>query len=79
MTQAFDEPLVCTDSVYLVIHKFARLGSADCEVTADMAPCKVVKMGQMDTYGKSGTPEELKKKYGMTKDYIIDAVKRVLN
>ena len=23
--------------------------------------------------------EELKKKYGMTKDYIIDAVKRVLN
>ena len=44
-----------------------------------MAPCKVVRVGQMDTYGESGTPEELKKKYGMTKDYIIDAVKRVLN
>lgn len=55
------------------------LGSAVCEVTADMAPCKVVRVGQMDTYGESGAPEELKKKYGMTKDYIIDAVKKVLN
>ena len=31
----------------------------------------------MDTFGESGTPNELKEKYGMTKDAIVSAVKKV--
>ena len=37
---------------------------------------KMSMVGQKDTYGESGKPDELKKKYGMTSDDIIKAVKR---
>ena len=35
-------------------------------------------VGQQDTFGESGKPEELKKKYHMTADDIEIAVKSVL-
>ncbi len=51
------------------------LGSAVAEVTAAKCPVKMAFVGQKDVFGESGKPEELKKKYGMTKDDIVRAVK----
>ena len=51
------------------------LGSAVAEVTSTHAPCKIYMVGQLDTFGESGKPEELKAKYGMTKADIIKGVK----
>jgi len=34
-------------------------------------------VGQQDTFGESGKPEELKVKYGMTAKEIILAVKQI--
>lgn len=53
------------------------LGSAVAEVTATKCPVKIAMVGQKDTFGESGKPDELKKKYGMTADDIIAAVKSV--
>lgn len=54
------------------------LGSAVAEVIVKNAPVKMAMVGQKDTYGESGKPDELKKKYHMTSDDIIDAVRTVL-
>ena len=40
------------------------LGSAVCDVVAEKAPAKVMKIGIYDTYGESGPAVELIKKYG---------------
>ncbi|MEG2785996.1 MAG: transketolase family protein, partial [Anaerovoracaceae bacterium] len=42
------------------------LGSAVAEVVVKNCPVKMAMVGQQDTYGESGKPEELKEKYGMT-------------
>lgn len=47
------------------------LGSAVAEVTSMYAPCKVIRIGQMDTFGESGKPAELMAKYGMDADEIV--------
>lgn len=47
------------------------LGSAVAEVTSMYAPCKVVRVGQQDTFGESGKPAELMAKYGMDADEIV--------
>lgn len=49
------------------------LGSAVCEVTAEEYPVKVRMVGQLDTFGSSGKPEELKKEYHMTAADIVAA------
>lgn len=54
------------------------LGSAVAEVTAAKAPCKVVRVGQLDTYGESGKPEELKEKYKMNAKAIVEKVREEL-
>ena len=54
------------------------LGSAVAEVTAKKAPAKIAMVGQKDTYGESGKPDQLKEKYGMTAAAIVEAVKSVL-
>ena len=51
------------------------LGAAVCEVTAENYPCKVLRVGQLDTYGESGKPEELKEKYGMNAKAIVNKVR----
>ncbi len=53
------------------------LGSAVAEYTSTHCPIKIAMVGQQDTYGESGTPDELRKKYKMTADDIIKAVKSV--
>ena len=54
------------------------LGSAVAEVVVKSAPVKMALVGQKDTYGESGKPDELRKKYGMTADDIVAAVKSVI-
>lgn len=51
------------------------LGAAVAEVVCQHAPVKMAMVGQKDTFGESGKPDELKKKYGMTADDIVAAVK----
>ena len=50
------------------------LGSAVAEVTSQKAPCRIYMVGQKDTFGESGKPEELKAKYGMTTSDIYKGV-----
>jgi transketolase len=54
------------------------LGSAVCEVTAEECPVKVRMVGQLDTFGSSGKPEELKKEYHMTAADIVAAARSIL-
>ena len=53
-------------------------GSAVCEVLAEHFPVPVEMVGMPDSFGESGQPEELIEKYGMGKDAIIRAVKKVI-
>ena len=50
------------------------LGSAVSEVTATNCPCQLYMVGQRDTFGESGSPEDLKAKYGMTASDIYKGV-----
>jgi transketolase len=50
------------------------LGSAVAEVTALHHPAKLAFVGQNDTFGESGKPDELLTKYGMSEENIIKAV-----
>jgi len=53
------------------------LGSAVCEVTSSKCPVRVEMVGQKDTYGESGKPDQLREKYGMTAADIVAAVKKL--
>lgn len=54
------------------------LGDAVAQVVVRNCPCRMAMVGQKDTFGESGKPDELLKKYGMTEDDIIRAVREVL-
>ena len=51
------------------------LGSAVCDVVAEKAPAKVMKIGINDVYGESGPALELIKKYGLDAESIYKKVK----
>jgi len=51
------------------------LGSAVCDVVAQKAPAKVLKIGVNDVYGESGPAAELIKKYGLDAEGIYNKVK----
>ncbi|MBO5413424.1 MAG: transketolase family protein [Clostridia bacterium] len=51
------------------------LGSSVCEVLSEEYPCKVIRMGIKDTFGKSGKAEELMKYFGITAKDIIKNIK----
>ena len=51
------------------------LGSAVCDVVAEKAPAKVMKIGINDVYGESGPAVELIKKYGLDSESIYNKVK----
>jgi transketolase len=51
------------------------LGSAVAEVVVKKCPVKMAMVGQQDTFGESGKPDELKEKYGVTAADIVKAVK----
>ncbi|AZO94373.1 transketolase family protein [Halocella sp. SP3-1] len=54
------------------------LGAAICELLCEQRPTPVVRMGLNDTFGQSGSPEELLEYYGLTADNIVKRVKTVL-
>jgi len=54
------------------------MGSAVSEVLAQNFPIPIEFIGVHDKFGQSGTPTELIKHYGMDKDSIKEAVKKVL-
>lgn len=54
------------------------LGSAVSEVVSEECPVIVKKVGMKDTFGESGTPNELLQKYGLTSQEIVIAVKEAI-
>ena len=55
------------------------LGGAVAEFLAFNCPTHMAFVGQHDTFGESGKPDQLKEKYGMTADDIVKAVKHLIN
>jgi len=55
------------------------LGDAIAQVAAKYTPTPIEYVGTQDTFGESGTPKELLKKYRLDVPDIIDAVEKVLN
>lgn len=53
------------------------LGGAVAEVVAKKCPCKIAMVGQQDTFGESGNPDELREKYGMTASDIVNAIREI--
>ncbi len=53
------------------------LGGAVAELVSRECPVKIAMIGQHDTFGESGKPDELKTKYGMDTGAIVQAVKQV--
>ena len=51
------------------------VGSAVAEVLAKNCPTKQAFVGIQDTFGESGSPAELLKKYGLTAEHIVKAAK----
>jgi transketolase len=54
------------------------LGSAVSEFLSENYPTKVCRIGLMDDFGCSGTPEELLKLYGLTPENIVKTIKEAL-
>lgn len=54
------------------------LGSAVAEVLAEKAPARLVRVGVKDTFGESGKPADLLKKYGLTAFDIVAAAKQAI-
>ncbi len=54
------------------------VGSAVAEVLAQTYPVPMAFIGMKDSFGESGTPEELLKKYRMDAEAIVDAVLKVI-
>lgn len=54
------------------------LGGAVAELICENCPVPVIRVGINDTFGESGTPEALLKKYGLTADNLAFAAKVAL-
>ena len=50
------------------------LGGAVCEIVCQECPVPVLRMGIMDVFGQSGSPDELLQYYGLTIDKIVENV-----
>ncbi len=55
------------------------LGSAVAEVVSEEAPVPVLRVGVMDTFGKSGPAAELLKLFGLTAEHIVEKVKEAIS
>ena len=54
------------------------LYSAVCEVVSSEYPCRVVPIGVMDTFGKSGPAKELLDVFGLNTTSIVDKVRQIV-
>ena len=57
---------------------YGGMGSAVAEVTAACCPTPIEHVAMLDSFGESGQPEELMKKYGLSAEGIVTAVRKVL-
>lgn len=55
------------------------LGSAVAEVLVENMPVPMERVGVMDTFGESGTPDDLLAKYNLTVADIVQAAKRAIS
>lgn len=55
------------------------LGSAVSEVLCEEYPVPVIKVGVNDTFGESGTPDQLLEKYGLTSANVVEKVKKAIS
>lgn len=53
------------------------MGSAVAEVVSEHHPVKTKMIGVNDTFGESGTPDELFEKYGLTVDRIVEGARKI--
>ncbi|MEA2037881.1 MAG: transketolase family protein [Nanoarchaeota archaeon] len=58
---------------------YGGLGSAVSEVLAENTLVKLERIGVKDTFGESGAPDELYKKYGLTTDNIVKVTTKIWN
>lgn len=54
------------------------LGDSVAHVLASQFPAPLEYVGVHDTFGESGTPDQLMQKYGLTADKIVEQVKKVM-
>lgn len=55
------------------------LGESVAGALAKNFPCPIEMVATNDTFGESGTPDQLMKKYGLAADNIVEAVKKVIS
>ncbi len=55
------------------------LGSAVAETLAERRPAPMERVGTRDTFGESGSPDELMSKYGLTAAAVADAARRAVS
>lgn len=55
------------------------LGGAVAEVLSENCPVPLVRVGTQDTFGESGTPDQLLEKYGLTIENIVNATKKSIS
>ena len=48
------------------------------QVVCNECPTKVKMVGIQDTFGESGTPNELMEKYGLTAEKIIEEIRNII-
>lgn len=53
------------------------LGGAVAEVLVEEWPTKMIRIGMKDRFGESGEPEELMKKYGISMEAIVEAIRSI--
>lgn len=58
---------------------FGGLGSAVSEVIVSEKPVPVELIGVRDTFGESGTPNDLLQKYGLTTEKMVEAAKKAIS
>ena len=54
------------------------LGAAVCEVTASAKPCKVLRVGVSDRFGRSGKVEDLMKLFGLTPEHVASVARELI-
>ncbi|RYZ20323.1 MAG: transketolase family protein [Chitinophagaceae bacterium] len=54
------------------------LGDAIAQVASKQFPIPIEYVGTNDTFGESGTPDQLLKKYGLTPEHIVEAAEKAI-
>ena len=60
------------------VFSYPGLGSAVSEVVCEECPVPVLRVGVMDTFGKSGPAADLLKLFGLSAEHIVEEVKKAV-